>query len=164
MIYTALMVVQVISAIAIVALILLQQGKGADAGASFGGGASQTFFGSAGSGNFLTHSTAVLTAVFFATSLGLAYYAKQQSEGGFEISLPDSSTDLPSMGLPDSELSTEAELPAVEPTSQDKAASDVETKVKTAVLPEGDLEAPPAETAEEVKASVEAQAKESAGE
>jgi len=63
--------VHVVIAIALVVLILLQQGKGADAGAAFGGGASQTVFGSRGSGNFLSRFTAILAAGFFVTSMAL---------------------------------------------------------------------------------------------
>lgn len=79
---TLIVVVHVIVAIAIVGLVLLQQGKGADAGAAFGSGASQTVFGSSGTGNFLTRSTTIAAIVFFATSLTLAIYAKQYSVGG----------------------------------------------------------------------------------
>ena len=74
-------VVHILSALALIGLILIQHGKGADAGASFGGGASQTVFGSAGSGNFLTRATAVLAAVFMVTSLGLAWMARQGAVG-----------------------------------------------------------------------------------
>lgn len=79
---TLVVVVHVIAAIAIIALVLLQQGKGADAGAAFGSGASQTVFGSAGSGNFLTRSTTIAAIIFFATSLTLAIFARQYSLGG----------------------------------------------------------------------------------
>jgi preprotein translocase subunit SecG len=79
---TLVVVVHVIAAIAIVALVLLQQGKGADAGAAFGSGASQTVFGSSGTGNFLTRSTTIAAVIFFATSLTLAIYARQYSLGG----------------------------------------------------------------------------------
>lgn len=71
-----LLVVHVIVALAIVGLIMLQQGKGAEMGASFGGGGSQTVFGAAGSGNFFSRMTAILVAVFFATSFVLAMLAK----------------------------------------------------------------------------------------
>jgi preprotein translocase subunit SecG len=71
--YTFLIVVQVFTAVALIGLILLQHGKGADAGAAFGSGASGTVFGARGSANFLSHSTAILAAVFFITSLLLAY-------------------------------------------------------------------------------------------
>lgn len=74
-------VVHILSALALIGLIMIQQGKGADAGASFGGGGSQTVFGSAGSGNFLTRATAMLAVVFMVTSLGLAWMARQGSTG-----------------------------------------------------------------------------------
>ncbi|SQH77897.1 preprotein translocase membrane subunit [Shewanella benthica] len=67
--YEVLMVVYLLVAIGLVGLILIQQGKGADMGASFGAGASATLFGSSGAGNFLTRSTAVLAIGFFALSL-----------------------------------------------------------------------------------------------
>ena len=76
--------VHVIAAIAITGLVLIQQGKGADMGASFGSGASQTLFGSAGSGNALTKSTSIMAAVFFITSLGLAMIARQQADLGVQ--------------------------------------------------------------------------------
>jgi preprotein translocase subunit SecG len=74
------LIVYVLLSAGIVGLILLQQGKGADAGASFGSGASQTVFGSAGSGNVLTRATAVLATLFFLGSIGLAVMAKHKSE------------------------------------------------------------------------------------
>ncbi|MDA8694368.1 MAG: preprotein translocase subunit SecG [Pseudomonadales bacterium] len=79
MIEQIIVVFHVLVALAIVGLILLQQGKGADAGASFGGGGSQTIFGPSGGGNALTQATAILAAVFFATSFGLAIIAKQKA-------------------------------------------------------------------------------------
>ena len=79
MIEQLIVVFHVLVALAIVGLILLQQGKGADAGASFGGGSSQTLFGASGGGNALTQATAILAAVFFATSFGLAVIAKQNA-------------------------------------------------------------------------------------
>jgi preprotein translocase subunit SecG len=68
-------VVHVLVAMAIIGLVLLQHGKGADMGSGFGGGASGSLFGATGSANFLSRTTAVLAAVFFASSLGLAYLA-----------------------------------------------------------------------------------------
>ncbi len=70
---TLLVVLQVISAIAVIVLVLLQQGKGADMGAAFGGGASGSLFGATGSANFLSRSTGVVATVFFLATLGLAY-------------------------------------------------------------------------------------------
>jgi preprotein translocase subunit SecG len=86
---TLVVIVHVIAAIAIIALVLLQQGKGADAGAAFGSGASQTVFGASGSGNFLTRTTTIIAVVFFVTSLVLAIFAKQYSVGaGFDSDAP----------------------------------------------------------------------------
>ncbi len=73
MIYTTLVIVQVFIALALVGLILVQHGKGADAGAAFGSGASGTVFGAKGSANFMSRATAALATVFFAISLSLAY-------------------------------------------------------------------------------------------
>ncbi len=73
------LVVDVISAIALIGLILLQQGKGADIGAAFGSGASQTLFGSRGTANFLTRTTAVLATLFFICNLGLAWMYAQRT-------------------------------------------------------------------------------------
>lgn len=78
--YTILVVVQVLVAIALIALVLLQHGKGADAGAAFGSGASGTVFGARGSANFLSTTTAWLAAAFFAISLALAYFVNARSE------------------------------------------------------------------------------------
>jgi preprotein translocase subunit SecG len=74
-----ILVVHVLAAAGLIALILLQQGKGADIGAAFGSGASQTLFGSRGSANFLTRLTALLATIFFVTSLTLAVLATRIS-------------------------------------------------------------------------------------
>ena len=74
-----ILIVHVLLAVSVIALVLLQQGKGADMGASFGAGASQTVFGSGGSGNFMTRTTAVLATFFFVTSFALAIVAKDKS-------------------------------------------------------------------------------------
>ena len=73
------LVIDVISAVGLIGLILLQQGKGADMGAAFGSGASQTLFGSRGSANFLTRVTATLATIFFLSSLGLAWLSAQKT-------------------------------------------------------------------------------------
>lgn len=77
---TALHIIHIVIAIGIISLVLMQQGKGADAGAAFGagaaGGVSGTVFGAKGSGNFLSRTTAILATLFFLTSLSLAYYTK----------------------------------------------------------------------------------------
>lgn len=75
-----ILIVHLLIALAIIGLIMLQQGKGADVGASFGAGASQTLFGSAGSTNALTKATAWLVVLFFASSFGLAMLATQKTK------------------------------------------------------------------------------------
>ena len=77
---TILVAVHLLLAVGLIGLILIQHGKGADAGAAFGSGASSTVFGAQGSGSFLTRTTAVLATLFFATSLALAYFAMQGTE------------------------------------------------------------------------------------
>ena len=77
--YTVFLLAHVIIAIALIVLVLLQHGKGADAGAAFGSGASSTMFGARGSASFLSRATGMLAAGFFITSLVLAYVAVQSS-------------------------------------------------------------------------------------
>jgi preprotein translocase subunit SecG len=77
---TLLVVVHLFVAVGLIGLVLIQHGKGADAGAAFGSGASSTVFGSRGSGSFLSRATAVLAALFFATSLALGWFAMQSVE------------------------------------------------------------------------------------
>ncbi len=80
--YTVLVVTQVLVAISLIGLVLIQHGKGADAGAAFGSGASGTVFGARGAANFLTHITAALAAAFFICSLALAYLVHDRSGAG----------------------------------------------------------------------------------
>ena len=75
--FNLVIVVQVISAVAIIGLVLLQHGKGADMGAAFGSGASGSLFGASGSSNFLSKSTALAAAIFFAATLGLSVLASK---------------------------------------------------------------------------------------
>ena len=72
---SVILVMHVLVALAVIGLVLLQHGKGADMGSGFGGGSSGSLFGASGSANFLSRATAVLATVFFLTSLGLAYLA-----------------------------------------------------------------------------------------
>lgn len=74
-----ILVVHVLLALGIIGLIMIQQGKGAEAGASFGSGSSQTVFGAAGTGNFFSRMTGILAAIFFVTSVALAVVAKKTS-------------------------------------------------------------------------------------
>ena len=107
---TALLILLLIDAVALAAIVLLQQGKGADVGAAFGSGSANTMFGSAGSTSFLTKITVYLAIGFFVIAFGLAYTAKEiaidmrdeglSGFGDFEILLDEESPDAPA---PDSE-------------------------------------------------------------
>ena len=79
---TLVLVLHILAAAGIVVLVLLQHGKGADMGAAFGSGSAGSLFGSAGAANFLSRTTAVLAAVFFATSLGLTYFHSSPAKSG----------------------------------------------------------------------------------
>ena len=117
-----ILIVHLLVALAIIGLIMLQQGKGADMGASFGAGASQTLFGSDGSGNVLTKATAWLVALFFATSFGLALLASQKSvvvdDIGLEI--PPEVMEAQAPAAVEEEFPVlEDEIPAAEPVQED---------------------------------------------
>lgn len=93
--HSIVLVIHVMLGLGVIALVLMQQGKGAEAGASFGGGASNTVFGSLGPVGFLGKMTGLLAAAFFVTSMGLAYLAKQQYS--------------PDLGLPSEDIIQEFE-------------------------------------------------------
>ena len=84
---TLVLVLHIVAALAIIVLVLLQHGKGADMGAAFGSGSAGSLFGSAGAANFLSRTTAILAAVFFATSLALTYFSAPSRSGGVTESL-----------------------------------------------------------------------------
>ncbi len=116
---TLVLVFHVLAALAVIGLVLIQHGKGADAGAGFGGGASSTVFGSGGSGNFLQRMTTGIAIAFFITSFGLAFYAKEKSQAASGIGVPivveapiapaqeDEKGELPAF----ESLATDAEIP-----------------------------------------------------
>lgn len=108
-----ILIVHLLTALAIIGMILLQQGKGAEAGASFGSGASQTVLGSAGGWNFFSRVTGILAAVFFITSFGLAVIAKENAKVGSEV--------LPELQTVQEEM--DSELPEIE--SLGDATSDI---------------------------------------
>ena len=124
-----ILIVHVLLALAVIGLVLLQHGKGADAGASFGAGASQTVFGSQGSGNFLTRTTAILATLFFVTSFALAVYAKQRAaeEVGLDIvepalieqRIPGDVEALPGEAEQEADLPVLEESPAAETVNSD---------------------------------------------
>ena len=120
MLQTVVIVVHLLVALGVVALVLLQQGKGADAGASFGSGASATVFGSQGSATFLSRLTAILAGVFFLTSLGLAFFAKQQADQLSQAGLPDPAV----LEVPVSKPAVE-DVPVLEEQKATETAGDV---------------------------------------
>ena len=85
---TVFLIVHVLAAAGVIGLILLQQGKGAETGASFGAGASQTVFGSSGSASFLSRTTAILATAFFVTSFSLAMVARQKANTITDAGIP----------------------------------------------------------------------------
>jgi preprotein translocase subunit SecG len=107
---TILTIVQVFLSMGLIGLVLIQHGRGADAGAAFGSGASATVFGARGSGSFLSRATAILATLFFLTSMALAYYAAQ---GGKRSGLMDGLDQAPVPGQ-----TKEAKLPVAPPPSE----------------------------------------------
>jgi len=134
MIVNLVMLIQVISALVIVGLVLMQHGKGADMGAAFGSGASGSLFGASGSSNFLSKSTGVAAAVFFASTLGLAYLGASQHvavSGGALDALPvtapasssaSASASAPAAPVAATPAAAPVATPAPAPTAQPAAA------------------------------------------
>jgi len=130
---TALLVLHILIAAAICGFVLLQHGKGADMGAAFGSGASGSLFGAAGSANFLSRTTAILAAVFFATSLGLTWYASTRGtsaglmqQGVMEKMAPKASDVPAAPGAPASAAPAKdaAKEPVKEPAKAPASAPD----------------------------------------
>jgi preprotein translocase subunit SecG len=118
--FSTILLVHILSAIGVIGLVLVQHGKGADMGAAFGSGASGSLFGATGSANFLSRTTAVLAAVFFATSLTLAYIASNKPRTTGSV-------------MQDTVKSQSVSLPA--DASADKAGSPVDSGSKTKDIP-----------------------------
>lgn len=124
------LVIHVLLSLAIIGLVMLQRGKGADAGAALGGGggggASGSVFGSRGAANFLSRTTAILAAAFFVTSLGLAYLSSNlQSESSVSNgSVMEQPAEVPVVEAPASEVPAPADVPMAEeiPASEIPAA------------------------------------------
>jgi preprotein translocase subunit SecG len=125
MLYSFLLTIDVLLAIGVIVLVLLQHGKGADAGAAFGSGASATVFGSRGSASFLSHATAILATLFFVNSLGLAYIVTHR---------PTDSSVV--------EQLSEQPLPAtpMDDTVESGPASDLPAEGRTTDVPSGSTE------------------------
>jgi preprotein translocase subunit SecG len=115
---TIVLAVQILTAIGMIGLILMQQGKGADMGASFGSGSAGSMFGSAGSANFLSRSTSALAAVFFVSTLSLAYLSnsvpKGTSNSGLldKLSAPAAGASAPAAGASAAAAPASAAQPA----------------------------------------------------
>ena len=117
--YTVLLALYLLVAVVLIALILVQHGKGASMGASFGAGASNTVFGSVGNGNFLTHSTAVLACLFFVISLALTYMTAHQNKksgDGFDdlqsVAEQQAAADANVNGIPTDNSAVNGDVPA----------------------------------------------------
>tara|TARA_B100001250_G_scaffold409894_1_gene435164 strand:- start:805 stop:1191 length:387 start_codon:yes stop_codon:yes gene_type:complete len=113
-IFTLLFILQVIVAVALIGFVLIQHGKGADAGAAFGSGSSSTVFGSRGSTSFLTKLTAFLAVIFLANSLLLAYLASERIKG-----VPESLLDT-SAAVQEQQVTPEEIVPNIEDSDEDE--------------------------------------------
>ena len=122
---TLVLTIHVLLALAVIGLVLLQQGKGADAGAAFGSGASATVFGARGSGSFLTRMTTLCAALFFATSLGLAIMASHRTDTSSSVvdsaepveqneAAEGGASDIPTAGQAQEEDPAASDLPPVD--------------------------------------------------
>ena len=124
MLHTIVLITHVLIAALIVSLVLLQRGKGADAGTGFGAGASGTVFGARGSATFFSRATAVLATLFFVTSLALAYLATQRAAPASLLQsgsiAPTSQPAPPAPPQPASELPAPADAPASGQTGENK--------------------------------------------
>lgn len=143
---TILTIFHVLLSIGLITLILLQHGKGADAGAAFGGGASATVFGAGGAGNFLSRTTAILATLFFITSIGLAYYATQAGKQRSLMDAPVETVTVPAVqgetpvAPIEARVPTPSDVPAVggsAPATQGETRSDVPALGDVPVAPAG---------------------------
>ncbi|HAL38784.1 MAG TPA: preprotein translocase subunit SecG [Polaromonas sp.] len=118
---TVVLAVQMLSALAMIGLILVQHGKGADMGAAFGSGGSGSLFGASGSANFLSHTTAVLAAIFFVCTLALAYFGNAQPRTGSSV-LEGAAVTAPIPGTAASAASGAAQIPGTTAPATTNAA------------------------------------------
>ena len=115
MVLTLILVVQILSALVMIGLILIQQGKGADMGAAFGSGGSGSLFGATGGANFLSRTTAVLAAVFFVCTLLLAYFSNVRPSASSGSVLEGAAITAP---VAPADSSTAAQIPGNTPTAK----------------------------------------------
>jgi preprotein translocase subunit SecG len=116
LVLTIVLTVQMLSAIAMIGLILIQHGKGADMGAAFGSGSSGSLFGASGSANFLSRTTAVLACVFFVCTLALAYFGNLRPATSGSV-LEGVSSSAPASQIPADSAPVPAAVVPVAPAS-----------------------------------------------
>ncbi|MCH8542670.1 MAG: preprotein translocase subunit SecG [Alcanivorax sp.] len=126
-------IVHVLTALALIGLVLIQHGKGADAGASFGGGASSsTVFGGSGASSFLTRTTAILATVFMLTSLALAWHARQMSsDDGSALPVLERIQQEQDSEVPDWTQDMDGMIPQVEESAAEVPQPEVESPAPT---------------------------------
>ena len=112
-----ILAVQMLSAVAMIVLILIQHGKGADMGAAFGSGSSGSLFGASGSANFLSRATAVLATVFFVATLALAYFGNLRTSNTGTSVLEGSATATPAAATASAPANTPAAIPGSTPAT-----------------------------------------------
>ena len=129
-----IIIIHVVVAIALILIVLLQTGKGADMGAAFGGGGSQTVFGSTGANTFLTRLTTGAAIVFMLTSLALAYLSGHRVSSSIVSKMPAPMTESTGEGVPGAPVQQEAAAPAGEgqPSQAPAAVPPVETTTQGA--------------------------------
>ena len=143
--YQVIIVIHVLLGLGVIGLVLMQQGKGADAGAAFGTGSSGTVFGAQGAASFLSRSTAILATLFFATSLGLAILSGNQGGNVYDFMSAPETVEKDTLDIPDVGGTKNTEnmpsVPAVKPekapvpaqiksTEENKAAESAPTQEK----------------------------------
>ena len=117
---TLILVVQMLSALAMIGLILVQHGKGADMGAAFGSGGSGSLFGATGGANFLSRTTAVLAGVFFVCTLMLAYLGNNRPAAASGSVLEGAALTAPVPAAPAADNSTASQIPGNAPAAPAK--------------------------------------------
>lgn len=117
--HTVIVVIQVLSALLIIGLVLVQHGKGADMGAAFGSGASGSLFGASGSSNFLSKSTGIAAVVFFTATLGLAFFGGRPAATGSGVmdNLPAPTSTVPAASQPAAQPAVPAPSAPAQPGS-----------------------------------------------
>jgi len=147
-----LLVIHLLLSISLIVLILLQHGKGADAGAAFGSGASATVFGSRGTTSFLSRTTAILATLFFTVSLALAILAHRNNAEEPDLTdkyqTPASQTETAAPGVP-AAITPDSDIPSVpvDNTATDANSSSIpaEQPAEPVAVPDTDIPAAPAE-------------------